>query len=194
MVNCRAGARTQFAELVTAGVTVVAVLFLAPLIALMPQATLSAVVIATSIGLLSPKELLTIRQLRKMEFWWGVSAAAGVVLAGTLKGIMAAIVISTAALIYETIQAPVYALTRKPGTNIFRRRSAEHSEDEIFPGLLIVRAEGRVYFANAQHVGDHLWALIHESKPQVVVLDCRRHSRYRIHRFADADHWRTKPP
>ena len=67
--------------------TVLAALFLAPMIGLMPQATLAAVVIATSIGLISPKELLTIRQLRHMEFWWGVSAAMGVILLGTLKGI-----------------------------------------------------------------------------------------------------------
>jgi SulP family sulfate permease len=172
VVNCRAGARTQISEFATVGMTVLAVLFLAPLISLMPQATLAAVVIATSIGLINPKELLTIRQLRKMEFQWGVSAAIGVVLLGTLKGIVAAVIISTAALIYESTHAPVYALARKPGTNVFRQRTAEHPEDEAFPGLLIVRTEGRMYFANAQYVGDRTWVLIREFKPKVLVLDC----------------------
>jgi SulP family sulfate permease len=155
VVNCRAGARTQVSELATVGLTVLAVLFLAPLIGLMPQATLAAVVIATSIGLINPKELVTIRQLRRMEFQWGVAAALGVILLGTLQGIVAAVILSTAALIYQSTHAPVYALGRKPGTNVFRRRTAEHPEDEIFPGLLIVRTEGRMYFANAQYVGDH---------------------------------------
>ncbi len=171
-VNVRAGARTQVSELATVGMTVMAVLFLAPMIGLMPHATLAAVVIATAIGLLSPKELVIIRHLRHMEFWWGVTAALGVVFLGTLHGILVAVIVSMAALIYETNRAPVYALVRKPGTNVFRQRSAAHPEDENFPGLLLVRTEGRMYFANAQRVGDAIWSLIRESKPRVLVLDC----------------------
>jgi sulfate permease, SulP family len=171
-VNCRAGARTQVSEFATVGLSVLAVLFLAPLVRLMPQATLAAVVIATTVGLLSTAELVMIRHIRHMEFWWGVAAALGVVLLGTLHGILVAVIISLAALVYETNRAPVYVLVRKPGTNIFRPRSAEHPEDESFPGLLILRTEGRMYFANAQRVGDRMWALVHEANPRVVVLDC----------------------
>src|SRR5262245_18055132 len=43
----------------------------------------------------------------------------------------------------------VHVLVRKPDTNVFRPRSAEHPEDESFPGLLILRLEGRVFFVNA---------------------------------------------
>ena len=171
-VNARAGARTQVSELATVGLTVLAVLFLAPVIGMMPNATLAAVVIATAVGLLSPKELVMIRHLRHMEFWWGVSAALGVVFLGTLQGILVAVIVSLAALVYETNRAPVYELVRKPGTNIFRQRSAAHPEDERIPGLLLVRTEGRMYFANAQRVGDAIWSLIRESKPRVLVLDC----------------------
>lgn len=171
-VNCNAGAKTQVSELATVAVTVLACLFLAPLIGLMPQATLAAVVIATAVGLLSPKELVLIRHIRHMEFWWGVSAALGVIFLGTLHGILVAVIISLAALIYETNRAPVYALVRKPGTDIFRPRSAEHPEDESVPGLLIMRTQGRMYFANAQRVGDQMWSLVHETKPRVIVVDC----------------------
>ncbi len=155
-VNCRAGARTQISEVVTVGLTILVLLFLAPLISLMPQATLAAVVIATSVGLLSTTELLTIRRLRQMEFWWGVSAAIGVVALGTLRGILAAVIISLLALIYESCHAPVYALGRKPGTNVFRRLSANNPDDETFPGLLLLRTEGMMFFANAQYVGDRM--------------------------------------
>jgi len=171
-VNCRAGARSQVSELTTVAMTVLAALFLAPVISLMPNATLAAVVIATSLGLLNPKELKKIWRLRHMEFWWGASAAIGVILLGTLQGILVAVIISMLALIFETNRAPVYALGRKPGTNFFRSRTAEHPEDETFPGLLIVRTEGRMYFANAQRVGDRVWELIRESKPKVLLLDC----------------------
>ena len=55
-VNRLAGARTQLAELVTAAAALLTMLFLAPLIGLMPQATLAAVVIVYSIGLIKPAD------------------------------------------------------------------------------------------------------------------------------------------
>ena len=51
-VNRMAGARSQLAGLVTGGATLLTLLFLAPLISLMPQATLAAVVIVYSVGLI----------------------------------------------------------------------------------------------------------------------------------------------
>jgi SulP family sulfate permease len=56
-VNDKAGARTQLAQLVTAGIVLAVLLFLSPLISLMPQATLAAVVVATTVGLLNPGDL-----------------------------------------------------------------------------------------------------------------------------------------
>jgi len=171
-VNVRAGAKTQVSELVTVAVAVLTALFVSPLIGLMPQATLAALVIAYTVGLMSTKQLLLVRTIRHMEFWWGVSAALGVVFLGTLHGILVAVIISLAALVYETNRAPVYVLVRKPGTNVFRAQSQEHPGDESIPGMLAVRTEGRMYFANAQRVGDRIWRLIYELQPRVVVIDC----------------------
>ena len=70
-VNTQAGACSQMAGIVTAASTVAVLLFLAPLISLMPQATLAAVVIATSVGLISLPELAAIRRIRRTEFWLG---------------------------------------------------------------------------------------------------------------------------
>ena len=89
--NRLAGARTQFAELVTAAVSVATILLLAPL---MPQATLAAVVIVYSIGLIRPAEFRAILEIRRTEFTWALTVLAGVVLLGTLKGIIVAIVLS----------------------------------------------------------------------------------------------------
>ncbi len=146
-------------------------LFLSPFIALMPQATLAAVVIVYSIGLIKPAELLAILRVRRTEFIWAVAALAGVVLLGTLQGIVVAIVLSLVALAYQTANPPVHVLGRKPGTNVFRPRSKEHPEDETFPGLLVVRWEGRVFFANAERIADKMRPLIDEAKPRVVALD-----------------------
>jgi len=170
-VNRRAGARSQFAEIVTASVALAAVLFLAPVLALMPQATLGAVIIVYSMGLIQPKEFRAILEIRQTEFIWALTAFAGVVLLGTLKGIVVSIILSLFALAYQVADPPVYVLGRKPGTNVFRPRSPEHPEDTTYPGLLLLRLEGRVFFANAQLIGQKLMLLMNEAKAKVVVVD-----------------------
>jgi MFS superfamily sulfate permease-like transporter len=160
-VNRLAGAHTQVAALVTAGLAVATLVLLAPLMGLMPQATLAAVVIVYSVGLIQPNEFRDILRIRRMEFLWAVVACAGVVLLGTLKGILVAIIVSLVALSYQAARPRVYALGRKPGTEVFRALSAEHPEDETFPGLLMVRPEGRIFFANTQWVGEQITRLAH---------------------------------
>ena len=170
-VNRLAGARTQLAELVTAAAALLTMLFLAPLIGLMPQATLAAVVIVYSIGLIKPADFRAILEIRRTEFIWALAALAGVVLLGTLQGILVAIVVSLVALAHQMANPPVHVLGRKPGTNVFRPRSKEHPEDETFPGLLMLRLEGRIFFANAERIGEKMRALADEAKPKVVALD-----------------------
>jgi sulfate permease, SulP family len=172
-VNRLAGARTQLAELVTAAAALLTMLLLAPLLGLMPEATLAAVVIVYSIGLIQPADFRRILEIRRMEFLWALTALAGVVLLGTLQGILVAVVVSLVALAHQTADPPVRVLGRKPGTNVFRPRSEEHPEDETFPGLLIIQIAGAVFFANAGRIGEKMWALADEVKPtpKVVALD-----------------------
>jgi len=170
-VNRLAGAHTQVAELVTSGITVTTMLLLAPLIALMPQATLAAVVIVYSVGLIKPLEFREILRVRRTEFLWALIAFAGVMLLGTLKGIIVAIIASIVALAYQVTNPPLYVLGRKPGTNVFRPSSDEHPEDEIFAGLLILRPEGRIFFANAEQLAHRIRLRVQEAEPKIVALD-----------------------
>jgi len=88
-----------------------------------------------------------------------------------LNGILVAIVLSLLALASQVADPPVYILGRKPGTNVFRPHSEEHPEDETCPGLLLLRLEGRIFFANAQHIGQKLMLLVNDAQPKVIVLD-----------------------
>ena len=170
-VNRNAGAHGQAASLVVAGVALATLLFLAPVLALLPHATLAAVVIAFSIGLVNPAEMLAIRRVRNMEFRWTLAACLGVMVFGTLKGILLASLLSLLGLLALANAAPVDVLGRKRGTNVFRPRTPEHPDDEEIPGLLIARPEGRVYFGNAANVGAKLNALVRERKARVLLLD-----------------------
>jgi high affinity sulfate transporter 1 len=172
-VNRLAGAKSQAAELVTAAGALATLLLLAPFIALMPKAALAAVVIVYSLDLIKPSDFVEIRRVRTAEFRWALVALAGVVVLGTLQGIVIAVIVSLLSLAWQAYNPPVYAVGRKRGTTVFRPVSPEHPDDEQWPGLLMIRVEGRVFFANAQRIGDLVWPMVEAARPSVVLLDFR---------------------
>jgi high affinity sulfate transporter 1 len=169
-----AGGQSQKASLVTAGTALATMLLLAPVLGLMPHATLAAVVIVYSVGLIQPGEFRAIRSVRTMEFRWALIACVGVLLFGTLKGIVVAIIVSMIGLASQTAHPRVSIIGRKRGADVLRPLTAEHPDDETFEGLLILRPEGRLFFVNAQYVADRIRALVAEHKPRVVTLDMSR--------------------
>jgi len=169
-----AGGRSQKASLVTAGTAAATMLLLAPMLGLLPNATLAAVVIVYSVGLIQPMEFLAIRKIRTMEFRWAIIAALGVLMFGTLKGIVVAIIASLIGLSSQAAYPRVSVIGRKRGADVLRPLSPENPDDETFEGLLIVRPEGRLFFVNAQYVANQILALIVQYKPRVVVFDMSR--------------------
>jgi MFS superfamily sulfate permease-like transporter len=149
-------------------------LLLAPMLGLMPNATLAAVVIVYSVGLIQPAEFRAIRIVRSMEFRWALIACAGVLLLGTLKGIVVAIIASMIGLASQAAQPRVSVIGRKRGTDVLRPQSPEHPDDETFEGLLIVRPEGRLFFVNVQNVLEQIGGLVARYKPRVLALDMSR--------------------
>jgi high affinity sulfate transporter 1 len=168
------GGRSQKASLVTAGVAAATMLLLAPVLGLLPYATLAAVVIVYSVGLIQPAEFIAIRKVRTMEFRWALIACAGVLVFGTLKGIVVAIIVSLIGLASQTARPRVSVIGRKPGTDVLRPMSPDHPDDEIIDGLLIVRPEGRLFFVNVQYVADQIDSLVLQYKPRVMALDMSR--------------------
>lgn len=165
------GGQSQTVSLVTAGAAVATMLLLSGILGFLPHATLAAIVIYYSVGLIQPREFLAIRKVRPMEFHWALVAAFGVLLFGTLQGITVAIIVSLISLSYQTARPRVYVLGRKPGTDVLRPLSEEHPEDETFEGLLIVRPEGRLFFLNADYVKEQIIAMEAQYQPRVVVWE-----------------------
>jgi MFS superfamily sulfate permease-like transporter len=126
-----AGGQSQKASLVTAGAAVATMLLLAPLLGLMPNATLAAVVIVYSVGLIEPGEFRAILKVRSMEFRWALIACVGVLVFGTLKGIVVAIIVSMVGLASQTAHPRVSVIGRKRGADVLRPLSEEH-DDETF--------------------------------------------------------------
>ncbi len=168
------GGQSQKASLVTAAAAVTTMLILAPLLGMMPQAVLASLVIVYSAGLIRPAEFVAIHRIRTMEFGWALAAFAGVLVFGTLKGILVAIILSLIGLASQAANSKVHVIGRKRGADVLRPLSPEHPDDETFDGLLILRPEGRLFFANAQQVSDQIRALVAQHQPRVLALDMSR--------------------
>jgi high affinity sulfate transporter 1 len=169
-----AGGRSQRTSLVTAAAALATMLFIAPLLGLLPNATLAMVVIVYSVGLIKPGEFRAIRAVRTMEFRWAVAAMLGVLLFGTLQGIVIAIVMSLIGLSSQAARPTVHVIGRKRGADVLRPVSLEFPDDETFEGLLILRPEGRLFFANAQSVAEQIQELVAKHKPRVLAIDMSR--------------------
>jgi len=164
-VNKESGSKSQVAALGTALTVALTLLFLAP-----PPA-LAALVLFAAAGLINLGEFRTISQYRSVELIWAVIAFGGVLVLGTLGGILVAVAVSVLMLLHAANHPPAYVVGRKPGTDTFHSLE-DHPEDETFPGLLIMRTEGRMNFASMPHAHDELRRLVVESKPHVVILEC----------------------
>jgi SulP family sulfate permease len=169
-VNNQAGARTQAAEMVTAACTLIVMLFLSRVIGLMPLCVLAAVVIVTTLPLINPADFKAIHHVRKDEFYWSLIAFAGVMILGTLQGILVAVVISVLMIMYHANHPPVYLLGRKKGTDIYRNLEL-YPEDEVIPGLLILRTEGMLTFASIPRAADKFNALTAGREAKILLLD-----------------------
>ena len=136
----------------------------------MPQATLAAVVIVYSVGLIQLWEFRAILAVRRTEFIWAVAAFAGVMLLGTLKGILVSIIISLVSLAirWPTRRCTGSAASAAPTCSAALGRE---SDDEIFAGLLMLRPVGRLFFVNGQRVAEKFRLLVEQAQPRVVVLD-----------------------
>jgi high affinity sulfate transporter 1 len=170
-VNNQTGARSQLAQAVTAVVVILALLFLAPVLSLMPEATLGALVLVAAAGLIKVGEFQAIGRIRRHEMVWAIISFVGVVFLGTLEGILVAVLVSMLDIIVQANHPPLYVMGRKPGTDIFRPLR-DHPDDETFPGLLLMRTEGRIYFANAPQVREKMMELIKREQPRVIAFDC----------------------
>ncbi len=165
------GGQSQKASLVTAAASAATMLALAPLLGLLPQGVLAAIVIVYSVGLIKPAEFASILRIRRMEFWWAVVAFLGVLFFGTLQGIVVAIILSLVGLAAQVANSKVHVIGRKKGSAILRPLSPRHPDDETVEGLLILRPEGRLFFLNAQQVADQIQNAIATYDPRVLVLD-----------------------
>jgi high affinity sulfate transporter 1 len=168
-----AGGRSQVANLVAWAATIVTLLFLTPLFTSLPEAVLAALIIHAVWHILSSRKLLTLRKEAPVEVWFGVLALAGVLFIDVLQGMMIGLLASLAFVVYRSSRPHLSSLGRVPGVPGAYADLERHPENAPVPGVLIVRLDAPMYYANALTARDRLKAMVRESAPPptAVVFD-----------------------
>src|SRR5215467_80698 len=171
-VAMAAGARTQLANLVAAIFCFLTLVLLTPLFRGMPHPALAAIVIAAMLHLSKPVYLRDLFGRSRWEFILAAIVLVGELTLGVPQGIVLGVALSLLMLIYRTSHPRSAALGQLPNTEAYRdiRR---HPEAVTFPGLLIWRVGGDLFFASIGRLDDRLKAALAASQPPVkhVLLD-----------------------
>lgn len=171
-VAIAADARSQFANLVAAVFCLLTLIFLTPLFRNMPEPTLAAIVIAAMLHLTKPHYLRELFVRSRWSFMNAVIVIGAELTLGVMHGIALGVVLSLLELIYVTSHPQGAVLGQLPGTEAYRdvRR---HPEARTFPGLLIWRVGGDLFFASVGQMEAGLRSSLAEIRPPIkhVLLD-----------------------
>jgi SulP family sulfate permease len=154
-VNAASGARTPVAGLITAAVIGVTLVAAAPLFRPLPRAVLASVVFMAATSLLDVGEARRLWRVKRSDFYLLVLAFVATIALGIERGIAVAVVASLLVMLRQTTRPHVAVLGRIPGTPNFR--NVERSPDAVTsPGIVIVRVDAPLYFANAEYLKEKL--------------------------------------
>jgi high affinity sulfate transporter 1 len=171
-VAIAAGARSQLANLVAAIFCLFTLVFLTPLFRNMPQPTLAAIVIAAMLHLTKPRYLRDLFLRSRSAFVIAMIVVVAELTLGVMHGIALGVMLSLLILIYVTSHPHGAVLGQLPGSEAYRS-VRRHPEAHTFPGLLIWRVGGDLFFASIGHMEAALKKSIAAALPAVehVLLD-----------------------
>ncbi len=162
----QSGARTQFACVVGALAVLVFVLVAPGLTTYLPDATLGAVVIVAATALVDVRGMVRMWQMSTVEFGLAVAAFLGVALVGVLQGIVVAIGLSFVSVVARAWQPYRTELVRtadRPGFHDVER----HPEGSRIPGLVIVRFDAPLFFANGEIFDQYVRSVVARTEAPV---------------------------
>jgi high affinity sulfate transporter 1 len=167
-----AGAKTQMVSLIAAVAILITAVALTGLFHNLPEATLGAIVIHAVWHNISFSKISRYRSITSLDYATAIVAMLGVLALGLLQGLLLAIGLGLVVLLVKTKQRNTSVLGREPETAVYR--SIDHyPEGETYPGLLIIRFDGSLFFANAHDFVTAVRQAIAgaDPSPRVLLLD-----------------------
>jgi len=180
-VNASAGARSQLSGLVVAALTVITLLFLTGLFESLPEATLAAVVISALIDLVDIPSLVRLYKLHtaglgriygfaaRVDFISALATLFGVLIFDTLPGLFIGIAVSILLLLYRASKPNVAVLGKVPGSDGDFEDIRRNPHREPVPGVVVLRVESGLFFANADAVRKDVLAHAADGTKTIVI-------------------------
>ena len=168
VVNFSAGAQTPAAGIVSAVLMAIVIAGLTEWFYYLPQAVLSATIIVAVIGLIDTHTLKEAWHYDKADAIALLLTFAGVILFGVEEGIVIGVAMSLAVLVWRSSHPHMALVGRVPGTEHFR--NIERHQVEVFPGLIALRIDESIYFANSQLIAEKIESLLSEHPTTNCVL------------------------
>ncbi|OON63358.1 sodium-independent anion transporter [Massilia sp. KIM] len=153
-VNFAAGANSQLAGIITAGLLALALVAPTDWLALLPLPTLAATIIVAVLGMLDLSTLRTAWRYDRADAAALLATAGGVLVMGVEAGVVIGVALSIGALIWRASRPHIAVLGRIPGTEHFR--NVERYEAATAPGLLMLRIDAGLFFGNVEAVNERI--------------------------------------
>ncbi|KAF7811367.1 putative sulfate transporter 4.2 [Senna tora] len=154
-VNHESGAKSGLSGIVTGIIITCALLFLTPLFKYIPQCVLAAIVISAVIGLVDYDEAIFLWRVDKKDFLLWIITSTTTLFLGIEIGVLVGVGVSLAFVIHESANPHIAVLGRLPGTTVYRNIK-QYPEAYTYNGIVIVRIDAPIYFANISYIKDRL--------------------------------------
>lgn len=158
VVNFSAGANTPLAGIISALLMAVVIAFFTELFYYLPQAVLAATIISAVTALVDWHGLKAAWQYDRADAFSLLTTMLGVVLLGVEAGILFGIALSLAVLVWRSSRPHMAVLGRVPNTEHYR--NIERHDVQTVPGLVALRVDESLFFANAAAVEQKIMALV----------------------------------
>ena len=171
-VNAEAGARTGMSALLTAAIVALSLVFLTPLFFYMPKAVLAGIIMTAVFGLIDVAEAKHLWRISRPDFLLMGVTFFGTLSLGIEQGIAVGVGTSLLWFVVATAKPHVAVLGQLPGTTIYRNIE-RYPEATRTDGIVALRIDGPLFFANTAFLSDIIAKLVDESPTEVssVVLD-----------------------
>ena len=154
----RAGARSQVAQLVFAGLALLVLLFLTGPLQYLPRCVLGSIVFTIALGMIDIKGMRGIRRESPGEFYLAIGTAAAVVVIGVEQGLLLAITLSLFRHVHHSYSPHTMMLAPNATGRWVSVPATPGKETE--PGLIVYRFDSDLFYANANRFAVEVRALV----------------------------------